>query len=88
MRADSTALRGGKVCQINDDGVEPLLQQRLGNLPQKGLDVEPSRRARSHRIVDLPLPIKPIAGLCRITSQPQRLSAVGMSGNSTYDGLA
>ena len=35
MREDGTALRGGKAGQINNDGVEPLLQQMLGNLPQK-----------------------------------------------------
>jgi hypothetical protein len=31
MREDRMALRGGKARQINDDGVEPLLQQMLGN---------------------------------------------------------
>jgi hypothetical protein len=69
MREDRTALRGGKAYQINDDGVEPLLQQVLGNLPQKGWDVEPSRRDRTHRIIGPPLPINPIACPCRITPQ-------------------
>src|SRR5512145_1442763 len=55
MREDGTALRGGKACQINNDGVEPLLQQMLSNLPEKGLDDEPSRRDRPHRIVGSPL---------------------------------
>jgi hypothetical protein len=69
MREDSAALHGGKVCQINDHLIEPLLQQMLCNLPQKGLDVEPSRRDRTHRIVDPPLPINPIACPRRITPQ-------------------
>jgi len=69
MREDGTALPCSEVCQINDHLVEPLLQQMLGNLPQKGLDVEPSRRDRAHRIVGPPLPINPIACPRRITSQ-------------------
>jgi len=69
MREDCTALYSGKARQINNDFVEPLFQQMLGNLPQKGLDVEPSRRDRPYRIVGPPLPIDPIACPCRITSQ-------------------
>src|SRR5262249_21457985 len=68
MREDCTALHSGKVRHINNDCVKPLLQQMLGNLPQKSLDVEPSRRDRPHRIVGPPLPIEPIACPCRIPS--------------------
>ena len=69
MREDGAALHCGKVGQINDHPVEPLLQQMLGNLPQKGLDVEPSRWDKAHRIVGPPLPIDPSACPRRITSQ-------------------
>jgi hypothetical protein len=69
MREDCTALYSGKARHINNDFVEPLFQQMLGNLPQKGLDVEPSRRDRPHRIIGPPLPIDPIACPGRITAQ-------------------
>jgi|SoiMethySBSTD1v2_1073268.scaffolds.fasta_scaffold1301796_1 hypothetical protein len=69
MHEDGTALCCGKACQINNDCIEPLLQQMLGNLPQKGLDVEPSHRDRPHRIVGPPLPIHPIACPGRIMAQ-------------------
>ena len=69
MCEDGAALHGGKVGQINNHLVEPLLQQMPGNLPQKGLDVEPSRRDRPHRIVGDPLLINLIACPRRITSQ-------------------
>jgi hypothetical protein len=69
MHEDGVALRGGKVGQIDDHLVEAALPQMFINLPQKRLDVEPSRGDRSHRIVGHPLRIDPVTSPRWITSQ-------------------
>ncbi len=56
----------------------------LINLPQKRLDVEPSRRDRSHRIVGHPLRIDPVAHPCRITSQRPQGSVFCYNPNVSY----
>jgi hypothetical protein len=62
MCEDSPALCSRKVCQINDDFVEPLLQEMPIDLPQKRSDVKPANWNRSHRIVSVPLRINPVTG--------------------------